>query len=193
VEKEKRSQGQGLIHIAPEPGYFLPLALLHYVRRHSCFFYEGYLFRKQTYRNRLYILSATGVQQLSVPLVHPLAGLPYKQIRIFYHEPWQRTHMRAIATAYGKSPYFFYWRKELEDLYRQQPVFLYEWNRLCMQLQAKMCKMPVPEYLDTAPDAMRYEEFMPQLAEVPPYLQTFHDRLGFQPDVSGLDLGLNGE
>jgi hypothetical protein len=193
VEKEERSRGQSLIVFAPEPGYFLPLPLLQHLRQSGTPLYEGYQFRKQSYRNRLFILSSTGIQSLSVPLQHPISGIRYKEIKIAYTELWQRRHLRAIATAYGKSPYFFYWRTELEDLYRQQPVYLFEWNRLCLQLQSRMCRIPLPEFLDSAPEALRYEAFMPQLPEVQPYLQTFHDRLGFQPGVSGLDLGLNGE
>ncbi|MEY4110469.1 MAG: hypothetical protein RLZZ46_824 [Bacteroidota bacterium] len=192
MEKEERSQSQGLTYFAPEPGYFLPLDLTEHIRQSREIFYEGYHFRKQTYRNRLIILTAAGIQRLSIPLLHPIAGMRYKAIRISYREPWQRQHFRAIATAYGKSPYYFYWHTELEILFSEQPEFLYEWNRRCLQLQAKMCKHPEPKFTDAAPEAMRYEEFHERLPSVTAYLQTFHDRFPFVSAVSGLDQGLNG-
>jgi hypothetical protein len=161
------------------------------MRGQKVLMYEGHQFRKQTYRNRLSILTANGIQHLSIPLQHPISGIPYREIRIAYLENWQRRHLRAIHTAYGKSPFFFYWEQEIRALYDLRPEFLYEWNRACVALLSKMLKISLPEFSSEAPAGLRYEEASQHLLPIKPYLQTFHDRLPFNPAVSGLDLALN--
>lgn len=74
-------------------------------------------YRKQTYRNRAVILNAQGEQRLSVPVSCPRG--PYtktEDVRICYDKDWQRDHWRSLCTAYNNSPYFLYYRDELEAI-----------------------------------------------------------------------------
>lgn len=74
-------------------------------------------YRKQTYRNRAVILNAQGEQRLSVPVSCPRG--PYtktEDVRICYDKDWPRDHWRSLCTAYNNSPYFLYYRDELEAI-----------------------------------------------------------------------------
>lgn len=77
-------------------------------------------YRKQTYRNRAVILSAQGEQRLTVPVSCPKG--PYTkadEVFLCYHQNWQRDHWRSLCTAYNNSPYFLYYRDELEAILLQ--------------------------------------------------------------------------
>lgn len=87
-------------------------------------------YHKQTYRNRAVILNAQGEQRLSVPVSCPHG--PYtkaEDVRICYDKDWQRDHWRSLCTAYNNSPYFLYYRDELESiLVRTRPERLWDLN-----------------------------------------------------------------
>ena len=88
---------------------------------------ENYL--KQTYRNRCYILSAHGLQILTVPVY--LGGLhktPVKNIRIDYSKRWQQVHSRAIIASYRSSPYFEFYFEDLEKIILKNHEFLLDLN-----------------------------------------------------------------
>ncbi len=77
-------------------------------------------YRKQTYRNRAVILHAQGEQRLTVPVSSPKG--PYTkadEVLLCYHQNWQRDHWRSLCTAYNNSPYFLYYRDELEAILLQ--------------------------------------------------------------------------
>ncbi len=76
---------------------------------------ENYL--KQTYRNRCRILSAGGIQTLTVPVyLGSIHKTPIKDIRIDYSKRWQQVHLRAITASYGASPYFEFYFEDLEKI-----------------------------------------------------------------------------
>ena len=77
-------------------------------------------YRKQTYRNRAVILSAQGEQRLTVPVSCPKG--PYTkadEVLLCYYQNWQRDHWRSLCTAYNNSPYFLYYRDEVEAILLQ--------------------------------------------------------------------------
>lgn len=74
---------------------------------------EYYL--KQTYRNRAVILNAQGEQRLSVPVQCPRGPKTKVQdVLVCYDKDWRRDHWRSLCTAYNNSPYFLYYKDELE-------------------------------------------------------------------------------
>lgn len=74
-------------------------------------------YRKQSFRNRTVILNSMGRQILSVPVSCPF-GKETKtlDVNISYQEDWQKDHFRSLCTAYNKSPYFLYYRDEIEAI-----------------------------------------------------------------------------
>lgn len=41
---------------------------------------------------------------------------------------WQKQHLQAIQSSYGKSPYYIYYKDSLNDLFNQKFELLYEFN-----------------------------------------------------------------
>ncbi|MDR1345658.1 MAG: WbqC family protein, partial [Bacteroidales bacterium] len=98
------------------------------------------LFQKQTYRSRCTIVTATGVQTLSIPVVHHAGKMPIREVAIDYKTAWQRQHWKSIITAYSKSPYFLYYRDYLEPFFTQRTETLFELNTAITTLILKLLK-----------------------------------------------------
>ena len=154
-------------------------------------------FQKQSYRNRCKIYSPDGVQTLLVPVLH--AGSRFiRDIRIDYSKNWQHLHRRAIATAYGPTPFFKYYWDGLEAILSQRHEFLFDLNleltqKLVSMLEIKTNLSLTSDY-ESAPtgqcdlrSAIHPKREWP-LWQPKEYYQIFSDRHGWLPDLSVLDL-----
>ncbi|MDO4692403.1 MAG: WbqC family protein [Porphyromonadaceae bacterium] len=161
-------------------------------------------FVKQTYRSRCRIVDAGGVQILSLPVEHGLGRRQtIRELRLSGHGDWQRTHMQAIRTAYGASPFFEYYWDEIETELRRPWVYLWDMNLTMIELIASMIDLDIrleetKGYLQPsdASDDWRYrirpkhplEDFS---FAARPYYQPFAQRRGFVSNASILDLLFN--
>jgi len=94
----------------PSIAYFVPFSLGLEVVIDAHEFFE-----KQSYRNRCHILTAQGVQRLSVPVLHGKDNkTPLHELQIDYKQKWMNNHWRAIQTAYGKAPFFDYYAEAIQ-------------------------------------------------------------------------------
>lgn len=161
-------------------------------------------FVKQTYRSRCLIVEARGAQMLSIPVEHG-AGRKQtiRELRLSSHGSWQRSHIQAIRTAYGPSPFFEYYWDDIEAELKRQWVHLWDLNLSMIELIASMidldiCLRETSDYLapTNSPDDWRYR-IRPKHTEAdptfvaPPYYQPFALRHGFVPNASILDLLFN--
>ena len=88
-------------------------------------------FIKQTYRNRCEIVSANGMLKLSVPVLREdRIKIPIKETKIDYDTLWQKQHLRAIESAYRRSPYYEYYIDEFIPFFEKKTTFLYDLNYL---------------------------------------------------------------
>jgi hypothetical protein len=150
---------------------------------------------KGTWRNRTQIATAGGPLYLSIPLLSGKYLQPYHEVRIAYHEPWQKIHWRSIHDAYRKSPFFEHYADELEAYYRQRTERLVDWNQGLMAMLLRWMQLSSETAAPEAVTDMRKRlglkpgkneadlQFQPI-----PYVQVFQDRLGFLPNLSVLDL-----
>ncbi len=159
-------------------------------------------FRKQTYRNRMYFMGASGKQMLPVPVRHSktAAQRPTRLVEISNERDWQRYHWKSLQTAYRSSPYFEYYEDELAPLFEQKFERLIDLNlatiRKIFELLDKDFQYEfTEEWHPKAPDGyndLRYlaEAKTPHayIARLKPYTQVFSDRHPFVPDLSILDL-----
>ena len=77
--------------------------------------YEHYV--KQSVRNRVTLLGANGMLNLSIPVEKPNGNKTFtKDIQISYAENWQKNHWKAIESAYAPSPYFEHYESEVKEL-----------------------------------------------------------------------------
>lgn len=166
-------------------------------------------FQKQTYRNRCQVVTANGVQALTVPMDHARSdSQQMRHIAISYATPWQQLHWKTLVSAYRNSPYFEYYEEDLHALYRLKPVYL--WDYLCaLQDFAWECIGCQPEmnytteYKHTVEDGVldyrqmltpKSSEYVLRASELlvkDPYYQVFNQKFGFVPNLSILDLIFN--
>ena len=86
-------------------------------------------YQKGSLRNRAYLAGPNGIQRLSIPLLKGKhQQTPIREVRISYHEQWQRQHWRTISTAYGNAPYFEHYAGELHRFYEKEYEFLFDYN-----------------------------------------------------------------
>lgn len=179
--------------------YFAPPAYLRCCMESPGFRIEAKEhFEKQSYRNRTVILGPNGPQ----PLVVPVYGRNHKQrmdeVRISYTEPWLRTHINALQTAYRSAPYFehLYW--DIEPVLLEKPEKLIDLNAALLGLLLR--KLRTKKELNfSASYALEDGEtdgrswFHPKKEPVhnEPYPQVFREKFGFVPGLGILDQMMN--
>ncbi len=87
-------------------------------------------FIKQTYRNRTEILTANGVQQLSIPVIRKNGSKTViEDVEISFETDWRKDHWKAIESAYSNSPYFEHYGSEVKELIYQNETNLLKFNQ----------------------------------------------------------------
>lgn len=167
--------------------------------------YDHYM--KQSYRNRCCICGPGGVLPLSIPIVRPATVKCYtKDIRISDHGNWRHLHWNALESAYNMTPYFEYYKDDFRPFYEKKYAFLTDFNEELCRLICRLLNIS-PKIERTATYKEGFSEgeldfrerihpkkdfrtedpgFMPK-----PYYQVFEDKLGFQPNLSIVDLLFN--
>jgi hypothetical protein len=158
-------------------------------------------FVKMSFRNRCIIPTANGLCNLSVPLVGGREnGLPIKDVRIDNSVKWQLRHWRTISSAYGRSPWFEFYAETLERYFLRRFTFLADWDiELLHWVFTCLGSQVTIEILDKEPENMVPESVIDyrnkifpknfqSVAGIPAYTQVFQEKIGFQPNMSIIDL-----
>lgn len=160
--------------------------------------YETY--QKMSFRNRCMVAGSNGVVGLSVPLEKGRGQRELmKDVRISYSDKWQLQHWRTIESCYSRAPFFEFYRDGVWQLLQKKETYLLDLNMATLHWLKKVLKMPgaislTRQYLKTYPGEVMdlRNTILPknyQQAETcPRYTQVFEDRIGFQPNLSILDL-----
>lgn len=172
--------------------------------------------RKMSFRNRCVIAGSGGRVNLSVPLAEGRnQRRPLKEVRIDNKTGWQGQHWKTITSCYNRSPWFEFYKFELEELYNRPVEWLADWNRICWDwlmekldagVSTSYTEEPVPglefrvsgssstELQTRNPEFVDWRnKLMPRsiekdFPEPVRYRQVFEDRTGFIPHLSILDL-----
>ena len=184
--------------------YFPPISYVAAMLDKPVVVVEQYeTFPKQTYRNRAVVATANGLLPLSVPVIRTNGNHTYtKDMDICYNENWAAKHWRAIESAYNSSPYFLYYKDDVEEILNKKHRTLLELNMDILAFVFKKLKVAKDIILstdfvvvDANADIEDYRNrFSPknkEIIQLPPYDQVFEDRYGFQQDLSILDLLFN--
>ena len=192
--------------------YILPLTylgnILYYAHltsgRCTIDIHSNYI--KQTYTNRCSIISANGIQDLTIPVIKPKEKTPIKDIRISTHDNWQQLHWRAIQSAYNSTPFYEYFCDDYLPFYQKKWDFLLDFN---LKIQEKTLELlnfqKIESYLsDTYIEKSNFntkdlrEVINPKKFDVSlynnlntPYYQIFNQKFGFMPNLSIIDLLFN--
>ncbi|MCZ4408954.1 WbqC family protein [Cryomorphaceae bacterium 1068] len=185
------------LSLIPPIGLFVAMA-----KGHKVYFDTAENYVKQTIRNRYHILSANGVQTLTINVVGQKGEkTPSGNILIDYDEPWIRLHKRALESSYRSSPFFDHYYPKVINLFEaRHPDFgaffresLNLWLRLLkfepnFSIQDKYVEIDADYDLRTR---IKSPDQFPAEFQSKKYLQVFSDRFDFQPNLSILDLLFN--
>ncbi len=179
--------------------YFPPIAYVAALLQHPEVFIETKeTFPKQTYRNRMEIMTAGGIRTLTVPVLRHNHSRT-EEVGIDYRERWNVIHLRTIEAAYSASPYYLYYKDDLEALLMPCYQKLIDLNERVQEWILQRLKADC-RLLRTEDYHKEYElDFRSTFSPKRPhstegyhqYYQVFSDRLPFIPNLSILDLLMN--
>lgn len=179
--------------------YLPPIAYVATMLQHTELLIETKeTFPKQTYRNRTEIMTAGGVRTLSVPVIRNNHSRT-EEVGIDYKERWNIIHLRTLAAAYSASPYYLYYKDDLEELLTQRYDKLIDLNEALLKWILRLLKCDC-QLLRTEDYQKEYElDFRNTFSPKVPYptegqekyYQVFSDRLPFTPNLSIIDLLMN--
>ncbi len=122
-------------------------------------------------------------------------------VEVCRNENWQIKHLRAIASAYNKSPFYYHYQPHIEAFYNKPFPSLRALNHSSIELILKFLKVKTTLNYTTSWEAdpkewIELRNFFPKTGsagalQLAPYLQVFSDRFDFYPDLSSLDLIFN--
>jgi len=179
--------------------YLPPIVYVATLLQHTDLFIEAQeTFPKQTYRNRAEIMTAGGVRTLTVPVIRENHSRT-EEVRIDYKERWNIIHLRTLAAAYSASPYFLYYKDELEALLTPRYEKLIDLNEALLKWVLRLLKTDcrIQRTDDYQKEyALDYRNtFSPKhpypTEGMESYYQVFSDRLPFTPNLSIIDLLMN--
>ncbi len=156
-------------------------------------------FQKQSYRNRCRYLSADGVRDLQVPIIHDRHQIPIMEVRVDYSTPWVIRAERSISSAYESSAYFDYYKDELLSILDSKPEKLWELNMSILRFFLDKIGIrteirPTKDFTtegkwDIHPK--RTNTILKDMGLEKPYFQVFSQKYGFIPNLSIMDLLFN--
>ncbi len=108
--------------------FFPPIPWYAAAMRHSHIVLDGEApYRKQQLNSRSYIKVSNRVLPLTLPIEKRDHHDPIIEKRVSYAEKWPHQHWMSLISAYTHSPYFEYYRDELQQLYQSRPASLPDW------------------------------------------------------------------
>ena len=153
-------------------------------------------FKKQTFRNRSYFLTANTVLPLILPVSYSSKTLT-KDVVVDHSQRWKKDHWGAFYSAYGKAPFFEYFSEMFSQVWGRESKFLVDINLAFLQLTLKLLQVDVnlaytEKYMADAENDFR-DSILPKkpytdrkIYTPEPYSQLFGTT--FVPNLSIVDL-----
>ena len=168
-------------------------------------------YKKMSFRNRCIVAGSNGLVGLSVPLENGRDQKAlFKDVRISYRDAWQTQHWRTLTSCYNKSAFFEHYRDGVEQFFLKKEPFLFDLNLQILAWLKTVLKFPAEIQVLDGPVEVDLQENVTDLrdkwlpknfqddfstgGESPTplkYFQVFESRIGFQPNLSILDLLFN--
>lgn len=157
-------------------------------------------FLKQTYRNRTYIYAANGKLLLNIPVIHTQKNRQrYRDVKISQDTNWQDLHWKSLLSAYSTSPFFEFYKDDLEPLFTMKTDFILDFNLKCFEVVCDCLQLDInisktESYQKIVEDKIDFRYLVDTKMEEPqfePYTQVFTNKYGFINNLSILDLLFN--
>ena len=147
-------------------------------------------FNLSKFLNKYNIPGPNQLQTLVVPILAHTKNGAYSEILIDYSQKWIREHKNALQTAYGKSPFFEYYDYRIFNIFDQEIPDL---NTLNITLLRDISKWVGLDHLplNIHHNSENVQTTQINTLNVPEYNQVFHEKFGFRPNVSIVDLLFN--
>lgn len=183
--------------------YFASVIAYKYLIKSNYIKIEQYeRWQKMSFRNRCIVAGANGLLNLSVPVEGGRhSDKLIREIKIDNTRDWQLNHWRTIVSAYNRSPWFEFYRDELFLFYHTHYELLWNWNLDILSWTLKKLggepeisftsswqkEYPSNEYLDLR-NRILPRNYISFVEDCPRYRQVFEDRIGFNPNLSIMDI-----
>ena len=177
--------------------YLAPISYYAILLQHpNCSIELNEHFIKQSIRNRCEIYGANGKLRLTIPKERKGSSKTIiENLKISHKQNWQKEHWNAIVSAYNSSPFFEYYKDELQPLFEEKEEYLVEFNSKLQKvildlLQEKNTFKNTSKYLHQG-DFSDLRNYHWELKNQEKYDQVFMEKNGFIPNLSILDLVFN--
>ena len=175
----------------------LPIILI-YLMYTDIIFNEYDRHTKYGFSNRCAIAGANGPIVLTVPLLKGRNQKTIiKEVEIDNTQKWQLKHWRAIESSYQRSPWFCYYREDLNKIYTTTFKYLFDLDKVLFEyILKKLHIKQLPSILNNSTAINdfvidnRYKITPANYHQFPvkKYPQVFEEKLGFLPNLSIIDL-----
>ena len=157
-------------------------------------------YQKAGFRNRCILAGSNGLINLTVPLENGRdQKCSVKEVRISKRNSWQQQHWRTIFSCYGNSPFFEFYSDWLEGFYQKEFLWLFDMNLEVLFWLKKVLVIPgdisfSETFIKECPANMAdlRNQWVPknfqQKDSSIKYAQVFEEKIGFQPNLSILDI-----
>jgi hypothetical protein len=130
-----------------QPQYLPWLGYFHKMHRADAFvFLDTVQFKKNEFQNRNRIKGPQGPQWLTVPVLQKL-GQDIRDVRINTTVNWQKKHIAALSSCYGRTPHYGAYRDVFSDLIHRSWELLSPLNIEVIKLIASLLGIDTPFYL----------------------------------------------
>ncbi len=150
-------------------------------------------------------MGGNGPIQLVVPVVKGRGRkVLIKDLEISYDTDWQRNHWRTMFSAYSSSPFFEYYKDDIQPFFDSKHKFLFDFNHkihetICELIEIENNALMTIDFEKVPDGTINLREVIsPKISskidlEFQPkeYTQVFSEKLGFVANLSILDLLFN--
>ncbi len=158
-------------------------------------------FKKGSFVNRCTISGSNNPIQLTIPIKGGREQKALvKNVEVDKTGDWQKRHIKSVQSAYAKAPFYEYYISDLVSLVESEETSLLVRNLDALKWVFRVLKINVEINLMEETDELCKDcrdlrgYFSPRTQQSPPldnpirYQQVFQDKLGFQPNLSIVDL-----
>ena len=179
------------------PTYFSPISQYHELLNSNFITFEVEdNYQKQTYRNRCYIYGANGKQLLNIPVSIPKSSIKTKSKDILVENSnWQKQHYKSFEAAYNHSPFFEFYKDDLQKIFSKKYTYLLDVNLDSFNFIKNALELPIEykfskTYEENKPNDFRDLADSKKKVEISflSYIQMFDQKFGFLKNLSILDL-----